>query len=183
MSLAMPTHVLFPLPFTGCVWIRGWERCEPVDDAPHVFTAPSSANRRTLGQCPATVMLSYPRTQARATKTQVRPLFSRMSHCEVSHRFTLQVSPLFSLGVSGSSREPFGRQRFLDCQPPPLYRTLIRFTNRSRAHQSEVVQSCLTLCDPMDCSLPGFSIHGILQSRILEWVAISFSRRSSQPRD
>ena len=44
-------------------------------------------------------------------------------------------------------------------------------------------QSCLTLCDPMDCSLPGSSIHGILQARILEWVAISFSRRSSRPRD
>ena len=39
------------------------------------------------------------------------------------------------------------------------------------------------LCDPMDCSLPGSSIHGIFQARILEWVAISFSRRSSQPRD
>ena len=45
------------------------------------------------------------------------------------------------------------------------------------------VQSCPTLCDPMDCSLPGFSIHGIFQARILEWVAISFSRGSSQPRD
>ena len=49
--------------------------------------------------------------------------------------------------------------------------------------ESEVAQSCLTLCDPMDCSPPGSSIHGILQARILEWVAISFSRGSSQPRD
>ena len=47
--------------------------------------------------------------------------------------------------------------------------------------QSEVAQSCLTLCDPMDCGLQGSSIHGILQARILEWVAISFSRGSSQP--
>jgi len=46
-----------------------------------------------------------------------------------------------------------------------------------------VAQSCLTLCDPMDCSLPGSSFHGILQARVLEWVAISFSRGSSQPRD
>ena len=45
-----------------------------------------------------------------------------------------------------------------------------------------VVQSCLTLCDPMDSSLPGFSVHGMLQARILEWVAIPFSRRSSQLR-
>ena len=46
-----------------------------------------------------------------------------------------------------------------------------------------VAQSCLTLCDPMDCSPPGSSIHGIFQARILEWAAISFSRGSSRPRD
>ena len=39
-----------------------------------------------------------------------------------------------------------------------------------------VTQSCPTLCDPMDCSLPGFSVYGIFQARVLEWVAISFSR-------
>ena len=43
--------------------------------------------------------------------------------------------------------------------------------------------SCVRLCDPMDCSLPGSSVHGILQVRILEWVAISFSRGSSRPKD
>ena len=48
---------------------------------------------------------------------------------------------------------------------------------------SEVAQLCPTLCDPMDCGLPGSSIHGIFQARILEWVAISFSRGSSRPRD
>ena len=41
----------------------------------------------------------------------------------------------------------------------------------------------LILCKPMDCSLPGSSVHGILQARILEWVAIPSSRVSSQPRD
>jgi len=46
-----------------------------------------------------------------------------------------------------------------------------------------VAQSCLTLWDPIDCSPPGSSVHGLLQARILEWVAIPFSRRSSQPRD
>ena len=53
----------------------------------------------------------------------------------------------------------------------------------SAAVQSEVTQLCPTLCDPVDCSPPGSSVHGILQARILEWVAISFSRGSSQPRD
>ena len=49
--------------------------------------------------------------------------------------------------------------------------------------ESEVAQSCPTLCDPMDCSLPGSSVHGIFKVRVLEWGAISFSRGSSQPRD
>ena len=46
-----------------------------------------------------------------------------------------------------------------------------------------ITQSCLALCDPRDCSLQGSSVHGILQLRILEWVAIPFSRESSQPRN
>ena len=49
--------------------------------------------------------------------------------------------------------------------------------------ESEVAQSYPTLCHPTDCGPPGSSIRGILQARVLEWVAISFSRRSSQPRD
>ena len=44
-------------------------------------------------------------------------------------------------------------------------------------------QLCLTLCNPMDCSLPGSSVPGIFQARILEWLAISFSRGSSQLRN
>ena len=47
---------------------------------------------------------------------------------------------------------------------------------------SEVIQSCLTLCDPMDCSLSGSSVHEIFQARVLEWIAISFSRGSPRPR-
>ena len=42
--------------------------------------------------------------------------------------------------------------------------------------ESEVAQSCLTLRDPMDCSLPGSSVHGIFQARVLEWAAIAFSK-------
>ena len=45
------------------------------------------------------------------------------------------------------------------------------------------VKSCPTLCDPMYCSLPGCSVYGIFQAIVLEWIAISFSRGSSQPRD
>ena len=49
--------------------------------------------------------------------------------------------------------------------------------------ESEVAQSCPTLCEPMGCSLPGSSVHGIFQAIVLEWIAISFSRGSSQPGD
>ena len=49
--------------------------------------------------------------------------------------------------------------------------------------ESEVTQSCLTLWDPMDYSLPDSSVYGIFQARVVEWVAISFSRGSSWPRD
>ena len=47
--------------------------------------------------------------------------------------------------------------------------------------ESEAAQSCPTLCDPMDCSLPGSSVYGIFQARVLEWVAISFSRDLPNP--
>ena len=50
-------------------------------------------------------------------------------------------------------------------------------------HACMCVQSCSTLCDPMDCNQPTSTVHGISQSRILEWVAISYSRGSSQLRD
>ena len=53
----------------------------------------------------------------------------------------------------------------------------------TKEKESEVAQSCPTLCDPIDCSPPRSSISGIFQAKVLEWVAISFSRRSSRPRD
>ena len=57
------------------------------------------------------------------------------------------------------------------------------YLSAEKVSESEVTQSCRTLSDPMDCSLPGSSIHGIFQARVLEWGAIAFSRGSSQPRD
>ena len=54
---------------------------------------------------------------------------------------------------------------------------------KERKKEIEVAQLCLTLCNPMDCSLSGSSVHGIFQARVLEWIAISFSRGSSRPRN
>ena len=53
----------------------------------------------------------------------------------------------------------------------------------TKERKIEVAQLCLTLCDPMDCSLSGSSVHGIFQARVLEWIAISFFRGSSRPRN
>ena len=52
-----------------------------------------------------------------------------------------------------------------------------------KVKESEVAQSCPTLCNPVDYSPPGSSVYGMLQARILEWVAISFPRGSSRPKD
>ena len=65
----------------------------------------------------------------------------------------------------------------------PTYSSEIRMFSLTVYLGCEVIQSCPTLCNPMDCSPPGSSLHGILQARVLEWIAISFSRGSSWPRD
>ena len=66
----------------------------------------------------------------------------------------------------------------------PYYSILFIFVGSFKKNMKVLVtQQCLTLGDPMDCSLPGSSVHGILQARILKWVGIPFSRGSSQPRD
>ena len=60
---------------------------------------------------------------------------------------------------------------------------LVFSTNELMCTRAQLLQSCPTLCDPMDWGPPGSSVHGILQTRILEWVAMPCTRGSSQPRD
>ena len=112
---------------------------------------------------------------------------------EVTHNHTAQGNGVPQLGVtSGGPNHPgfLGSdnsqntprvglceqdsvRRLFSCIPSfPLSMMLMK-----------VAQSCPTLCDPMDCILPGSSVHGVLQIRILEWVAMPSSRGSSQPRD
>ena len=62
----------------------------------------------------------------------------------------------------------------LSSEPPG--KPHINGEKKERKKESEVTQLCPTLCDPMDCSQPGSSVHGVLQARILEWVAVSYSR-------
>ena len=94
------------------------------------------------------------------------------------------TSPGFMSALKDSAGTPF-----LKYQSIASYSTLklivlwvLKFetaVENTTYRESEVAESCPTLCDPMDCSPPGFSIHGIFQARILESVAISFSRGSS----
>ena len=62
-------------------------------------------------------------------------------------------------------------------------RNLSHHSRKVRESESEVAQLCLTLCNPMDCSLSGSSVHGTFQARVLEWIAISFSRGSSRAKN
>ena len=75
---------------------------------------------------------------------------------------------------------------FIEEETEDQSKNLLKAPQSCDSHPSLCVlslQSCPTLCDPMDCSLPGSSVHGILQARILEWAAISFSRGSSPTKD
>ena len=64
-----------------------------------------------------------------------------------------------------------------------LINLLCEHSESTCMHACSVASVVSTLCDPVDCRLPGSSVHGILQERILKWIAVSFSRGSSQPRD
>ena len=67
---------------------------------------------------------------------------------------------------------------------PKMWKRMLTMAGYKKIHtQAKSLQLCPILCDPMGCSPPGSSIQGILQARILQWVAMSFSRDFSQPRD
>ena len=91
--------------------------------------------------------------------------------------------PKWSL-VSSSHRKHDEKNGTRSPAPPPTQPACLAFHPLHIHHlRAQSLQSCPTLCDPMDCSPPGSSVHGILQVRILEWVAMPSSRGSSQPRD
>ena len=88
--------------------------------------------------------------------------------------YSKQSAKTFSVQCSCSVMSDSLRSHELQHSRPPWKKA-----NGSQS-KSEVAQSCPTLWDPMDCNLPDFSIHGVFQARILEWVAISFSRDRTQ---
>ena len=84
---------------------------------------------------------------------------------------------------SPPTRQPVSSISMRTCQKHRFSVPIQDLLQFSSSQFSSVAQSCPTLCDPVDCNLLDFSVHGIFQARILEWVAISFSRGSSRPRD
>ena len=96
--------------------------------------------------------------------------------------FQARILELIAVSFSGSSQSK-NKTRASCISRRILYRRATFEALTSGTCACLAAQSCPILCDPMDCSLQGSSVHGILQARILEWVVISFSRGSSRPRD
>ena len=119
----------------------------------------------------------------------VQPASSRRGHAFCSHSLASCASTLPPAKGAGSYFQPL--HTYPACTPPGHFPPSPGHSELSNIHfhlaltilYSEIAQSCMTLCNPMVCSLPGSSLHRILQARVLEWIAISFSRGSSQPRN
>jgi len=107
-----------------------------------------------------------PGTVWRQNQKLVQAALFRSLSQPLAKRDLLENDILFPLGFEFSAKETLKRPCIAYC-----------------AVLCSVTQSCLALFQPMDCSLPGSSVHGILQARILQWVAMPSSRGSSQPRD
>ena len=93
------------------------------------------------------------------------------------------LSDPMDCSLPGSSVHRFSRQEYWSGVPLQRYKPEQRTVTFGNVCSCSATQSCLTLYDPMDCGLPGFSVHGICQARILGQIAISYSRVSSGPRD
>ena len=119
----------------------------------------------------------------------VQPASSRRGHAFCSHSLTSCASTLPPAKGAGSYFQPL--HTYPACTPPGHFPPSLGYRELSNIHfhsaltilYSEITQSCMILCDRMVCSLPGSSLHRILQARVLEWIAISFSRGSSRSRD
>ena len=102
----------------------------------------------------------------------------------------LEVYHLFTFLIAGSYSYPESRERGLYCMSQAGKRSKLKIRSVVSTECELCVEvkgesvsgSVVSNCDPMDCNPPGSSVHGILQATVLEWVAIYFSRGSSQPR-
>ena len=155
---------------TSLMWVSSW-----TDNAPH-FPGSSSSSFDSWAR---NVCFLH----------QNRPWFLQDIHTTITagnknwHGFQLTFVRFGSclwVPAYSWSPPPYTHLLFL---PACLWTLNFSMRHEDKESQSRVAQSCPTLWDPMDCSLPGSSVHTIFQARILEWLAISFSRVSSWPTD
>ena len=104
-------------------------------------------------------------------------LYKNLSVNEKSEDFLFGETLSRYLTPEGRGKDVLGKEKGIGLQRVKAPNILLKWLKVLAA------QSCLTLCDPMNCRLPDSSVHGILQARILEWVTIPFSRISFLPRD
>ena len=150
--------------------VHWWRGCSGTD---HVFIRQwSVTDGRWSGDCERTDQVAD-----QELNTWPRMQWSR--GCKVIYTMYPSRSCCIPLGVYSLSPASLASPRW-------VLELLCKETGSSGGWwyvHAKSVQSCWTLCEPTDCSLPGSSVYGILQARILEWIAIPFSRGSSQPRD
>ena len=109
------------------------------------------------------------------THSQQRPILVVLQHWDLLNR-----KQRSGLSFPYIMRNQIAKENL---QTTEYLKTLDKIFKNLLWSEVKVAQSCLTLCDPMDCSPPGSSVYGISQARIPEWVVISFSKGSSWPRD
>ena len=115
-------------------------------------------------------------------------IWNSFSDIYVQHEINILKSiGLFHFVLFAQSGSPFA---FVWCFPTMRFRLCILTDYIYNENilcsiwvPAKLLQFCLTVCNPLDCNLPGSSVHGLFQARILEWVAIFYSRGSSWPRD
>ena len=107
-----------------------------------------------------------------------------LAKLEFKSRPSPSIKYIHPLSLRKIYQVTFFPKKFIFLDNQELYNCL-SFCQRKkeRKKESEVAQLCLTLCNPLDCSLPGSAAYGIFEARVLEWVVISFSRGSSWTRD
>ena len=114
-------------------------------------------------------------------KSELSECYLKVFVAEINDQLVLLNSPAAAASLMSDSVRPHRRQPTRLCRPwdSPGENTKVdcHFLLQCMKvkSESEVVQSCPTLCDPMDCSLPGSSAHGIFPARVLDWGAIAFS--------
>ena len=165
------THVLRGISNVGAWWMLPWPTVGPPTHPPMPSPVGLSSNSVSASLSPRGVELSLGQVHPAGVNPCVRPSWP---HFLV--RISLPPLRLRHLNNPGPHFTPF--------QP---YWTL-QFSQHIMYFQAggmlcSAAQLCLTLCDPMDCNLPGSSAHWTFQARILEWGAISYSRGSFPPRD